>query len=279
MKLRNYTIVLFILFIASRAYAGDTLTRAEIYNFNVGDTFDYRIYNQQPVLSTSYSRYTISAIEWSADSLTKYIVRMRLYPSPLILDTMIISDLSAAEVILDSITAIDSPTYCRNPSSYIIDSLDSFFGKKTNSCFYSFCSVNWWGNKIFASGLGVVSDNRWGGQLMYSFFDSTLLVYYSGDSGTYGMPYTSFPTGVTEMNANNKVKLYPTLTDGNITIEAPDVPSLPFDLTIYDLQGKIALQMSVDNKKKIIQLPSLEDGLYFWRVNAESISGKLILAR
>jgi len=102
-----------LLFITVGLLANDTLTRAQVYNFNVGDTFDYKeVYQYGSTLAPpgtpwhttiSYSRYIITSQFYSPDSATKYIQRKQVYPEPAVLDTLVLTNLNAIEVYQDSL--------------------------------------------------------------------------------------------------------------------------------------------------------------------------------
>src|ERR1700733_11276641 len=98
----------FVLFFAN-AFAGDTLIRAQVYNFSIGDTFDYSVsfiqyergQNTQ-VNNLGYERCIVSNIYWSLDSSTKYIVRNWVYPQPQKIDTLILANPFFYELFNDS---------------------------------------------------------------------------------------------------------------------------------------------------------------------------------
>ena len=131
----RYILFVFLYVICLHAQAGDTLTRAQVYNFNVGDTFDYRNssvstdnwWAPMPIYTTSisYSRNVVTNIYWSADTLTKYIARKQTYPSPVSFDTLALSNINGYEVILDLRSA------CTD--SFITSGLPKYFGKATNT--------------------------------------------------------------------------------------------------------------------------------------------------
>ncbi len=104
--------------------------------------------------------------------------------------------------------------------------------QQTQGC--SYCN----GYDLFASDLGIVIEYSICSALSYLSRDSTILIYYSGDSGTYGTPYTSFPNAVTDITSDGSIRLYPTLNDGSFTLETNDGIQLPYDFIVYDLQGK-----------------------------------------
>lgn len=97
----KHILLLFIITSAFAARANDTLTRAQIYNFNVGDTFDYMqrlTYFNAPLLpneqeTVAYSRCIINSIYYSVTNDTLFIIRRWIYPQPVTYDTLIIDSL------------------------------------------------------------------------------------------------------------------------------------------------------------------------------------------
>jgi len=281
--MRSILTILFLSFFA-HAYAGDTLTRAQVYNYYVGDTFDYRTHNiniivdgitEDTTSQVAYYRYVVINIYWSADTQTKYIVQELLYPTPISLDTFILTDVNGYEVIIDSIDYLGWGV-----DTFTTNGLINYFGRIENLSVRA--TGPYWINDLYASGLGQVVNSQ-SGLFDGAFdYDSTILIYYSGDSGTYGTPYTSFPNAVADISANQSLKLYPTLNNGLFTIETQDEILLPFDLSIYDLEGRTVRQLSISDKRKVIQLPDLSEGLYIWKADNNSSTfstGKMIIQK
>jgi hypothetical protein len=277
--MRSILTILFLSFL-SHVYAGDTLTRAQVYNFNVGDTFDYRIQNiyidtyyDDSTVQVSYSRYVVTSIYWSADTQTKYIVREQVFPAPIVLDTLVLTNVSGYEVVLDSAEFASQALI--GSDTFFIGSTQDYFGRSTNYAEYrSFNGSPYNFNLTIAQGLGWVLLEEYITQVLHSTSDLfTILIYYSGDSGTYGTPYTSYhdtsySTSVVDISANNgSLQLFPTLNNGTFTIETQDETQLPFDLSIYDLQGRKVSQLSISDKRKVIEIPALSDGVYIWKTS------------
>src|SRR4051812_21745565 len=84
--------------------ANDTLTRAQVYNFNVGDTFDYEIsgggINNPIPYSFGYERQIVEAKYYSSGLDTLFLILKTVYPTPVSFDTMILNDLPDFEIFL-----------------------------------------------------------------------------------------------------------------------------------------------------------------------------------
>ena len=140
------------------------------------------------------------------------------------------------------------------------------------------CGCPGTGFVFFASGLGVVKANQWGGAAAanYSFSNSTSLIYYSGRTGTHGIPYTSLPT------VNGETVLYPSLNSGTFTLATGSETHLPFDLGIYDLEGEKLFEKTLNSYSEKIQVNCLRPGLYIWRASSNGHplqSGKMVITQ
>ena len=275
-------------FLGLNVFANDTLTRAQVYNFSVGDTFDYfhetythdRPYGEGQLLdsSTGYLRYVISGIFYSSDSSTKYIQRLNLYPNPNIIDTIILQNLNGQEVILDS-------GYCFTSAhgTILLSSTSSYNGRTTNSitldggCFPSYSEF------IFADGLGQVIYNYIEGGCgpCGRRFDSTALIYYNKSGEIWGSPYTDFPTGIPQLNSlKNQVSLFPALNDGTFNVKLSDPSLLPIDFTLYDLTGKKIEHITLNNLNNELGAGDAATGIYIWTATSKNQiiqKGKMVI--
>lgn len=241
----------------TQVYAADTLTRAEVYNYNIGDTFDYRIFNYSGDI---YQRIIIKNIYWSVDTQTKYIVRSRIFPSPLYTDTLTLTDLNKCEVCLDTPSNF-RPTDGLGQDTIILNTLP-FWGRETN--FIKFFGTSYIHPfMLFAKGLGCTVCGDWGGVHSFSWVDTTVLIYYSGDSGTLGTPYTLFYTGVTDQsNQPDPISIYPNPTTHYVIISmASSIPDKSY--TITDMSGRILMSGSIGNSPHLVVLDDqISKGVY-----------------
>jgi hypothetical protein len=166
--------------------ASDTLTRAQIYNFNVGDTFDYMhsnyICGQSP--TTWYERDTIQSFNQYPDST--FIIKRRMYPLPELLDTIIVTNLNAQNLLL----------YGQCGTSTFIDTvrlgIQQCASRLQNFIFYEVCifpeplyNTNF--TQAWAEGLGVVeTDTAYEGSCTSTF--NHHLIFYSKGSERCGTP-------------------------------------------------------------------------------------------
>lgn len=263
-----YTIA--IICIAICSYANDTLTRAEIYSFSVGDTLDYKIHNHEvnsfpgiySVTDTVYyERVLVSDVFYSADSSVKYIERRYLFPTQQIKDTIKLSPPDGLEIVLDSSWFTNNGF-----DTAIVTPLAPYLGQPINFAgyFVGYTHVYY----TFARGLGVCILNRRGGVHNFSFNDSTQLIYYSGANGILGTPYTEMPV-VNSINntitATNESAIQLTvLADNTLNIQVANDHKVPVQLQLYDITGHVVLSVQIENTCRIAGLSGLAKGVYIW---------------
>ncbi|HWB64883.1 MAG TPA: T9SS type A sorting domain-containing protein [Chitinophagales bacterium] len=283
MKVR-ILIILLVFALKTRAES-DTLTRAQVYDFSVGDTLDYRhiYYHWHNGLDTNYidaprtdfSRYIIQNIYFSQDSFIKYITRKKVYPGTAF-DTLVLENLNDAEVFLDT-SYFDLPSYAFD--SIRIDSSTLYFDRTTNYItgiihvveYESFC---------FGRGLGKINDNFYGGTMGDGWNDSTTLIYYSGATGALGTPYNIYITSVSPPPVlAHYIRVFPNPGKDIFDIELAETPTQPVYFDIYDMTGKKVSGQLINSKLTSFQL-SLSSGPYIWEAFSEKQvygTGKIIV--
>src|ERR1043165_5191474 len=178
--------LLLVIFICAKA--NDTLTRAQIYNFAVGDTFDYldsgshSFSGNGPVTGGfNYERFVIDRLYYSQNSDTLIIVRRKEYPLPVSYDSLIISRLSSYEI--NSYSDFTASHYCDTLVG--IDTSHSFNGRTINgisgNCFESsfiYQFVDGLGETFLQQCCGSLSDG--------SDLHQKRLIYYSKGNERWG---------------------------------------------------------------------------------------------
>ena len=268
----RYIVLALFLAVFSNIYANDTLTRAQVYNFSVGDTFDYRNYqdndhNQVYIYhdtSITYTRYIITNIYYSIDSTTKYIQRERLFPQPIIFDTLKLTNITAYEVELDT-------PNCIRLTRIILHSL---YNSRTANILgpnINICGGPGFAECEFVEGLGYAMIHQWGSAYAgdQTWNDTTEVIYYSQGGETWGTPYYDFPTAIQQLSAAvGQITLSPTVNNGAFIVETSDDMPLPVNFSVYDVQGKKVKQLTLSDKKTTVELPGVSNGLYVWKASS-----------
>jgi hypothetical protein len=258
--------------------ASDTLTRAQVYNFSVGDTFDYKQYvnywDHQYIDTTyiNYSRKVITNIYYSLDSSTEFIERTTIYPLPLTKDTLTLAQVQECELCLDT-------------SSYYKPDVLSFFPTSAYDRIVNIIVTYRGGppypyQRVFAQGLGEVMDvdngSYLGGQVGQT--DTFQLIYYAGGSSIWGSPYYTFPSGIGNVS-NNETIVYPSPNHGNFKlVTALDVASE--ELWIYDMLGNVVCKKTITATSTPIDIQAFGSGVYVWKIvqqNKVAALGKIVV--
>lgn len=272
----------FLLLSACPAFANDTLTWGRTYDYSIGDTFDYRYYshnityppniNPEDITSIAYGRFAVTNIYYSLDSTIRYIEQKRLYPEPVIFDTLTVTDLST----------YDLAWYGCLPNMPIIT--NSQYHNRVVNIMIPDCVGENHVEFVFADGLGTVLDYRWGGDDTYDaylYWDSTELIYYAKGSETWGTPYSDFATGLQPLSVQDgHITLFPTLNDGTFNLKISDASLLPVNLTVYDVLGRDVKQLTLNNLNNSISFEPWVSGMFVWKAisNGQLIeTGKIVV--
>lgn len=84
-------------------------------------------------------------------------------------------------------------------------------------------------------------------------------------------------TAIRESKSETQLTLYPNPAAGQVTFTL-DAAVDPFRVEMFDIQGKMVSSQTVENNKPV-SIESLQEGVYFYRLNAQgqSYSGKLMV--
>jgi hypothetical protein len=275
--------MLLLIFAAFKSKANDTLTWAQLYDFNVGDTFDYReTYYYQPDryvdhynVVTYYSRVIIKTVYYSSDSSTKYIVREQggySYPHMWWHDTLVIHNL------MGSIDTLNDSIY----HFYAYDELTSdslYFGHAANSDYIDRGPESY-GN-VYARSLGVVVQFSTIYYTSLPDLDTVVLIYYSNGTQTVGTPYTYFVTGTQQIEQQpESITVFPAINNGQFNVKISDASSFPVILSIYDAIGRLVKEIPINDPLVRVSLESASSGVYLWRTTDKenfSQQGKIIV--
>jgi hypothetical protein len=283
----------FFLLLAFQSKAiNDTLTRAQVYNFNVGDTFDYKNenigQNGYPYIDLdqiSYYRTVITAKFYSQNQDTLFYARKVLgFPSnylhydSITKDTLVIVDLQMPAIFYDYVTYY----YVHDTTSRLIDSIinvETFNSRIVNKAFISAFENG--ETAVYAEGLGAIYINQGGGDGAGDFQnDITTLIYYSQAGETWGTP-ASIAVGIKNVTEQQPtITLFPTINTGQFKIKIANGNSANYQLTVYDLTGREVERATLTNGVSNIEMNNPAKGMYLWSVVSEGAvlqAGKLVI--
>jgi len=193
--MKRILLFLFILLSLSEVKASDTLTIRQVFNFNVGDTFDYRYSNHSErdennclfdfsIGSHNFIRNVIVAKTLSPlmDSVT-YLIR-QVYPNNQY-STIVYTNLDSSIFKIFDTTQLSR--YLQFDTSHLSD------GRRTNKLILD-VPLGYGYTIEYGDGVGIVST-VYGSSDGVSFFfgDDTSLIYYAKGSDTMGTTYYNEP--------------------------------------------------------------------------------------
>jgi hypothetical protein len=272
-------ITLMLLLTGLTLFANDTLTRQEIYDFLVNDTFEYKLtsttsyYSGGTSLSSDtefYSRYVIVDIFYSTDSSVRYIKRLNFSSMPYVYDTIKLAPPTGNEIEL-------SFQQLANTDSAFISGEPLFFNQPTNrtKVFRGYTYIT----QKFARGLGMVYEGKSSGVLGVQSNHTTTLIYYSGSKGVMGTPYTNYPLSVNDVSNTETLSVYFT-PDGRLHITQASNSRQPFQFRVYDVSGRLVTGTTVTDNVTDISVGNVVSGMYIWQAvfnDNTTLNGKVMV--
>ncbi|MDB5283198.1 MAG: hypothetical protein JWO06_2273 [Bacteroidota bacterium] len=257
-------IAIAITFILSSVKAADTLTVAQVYNFNVGDTFDYKSITQDldiGIDSTQYKRKVLMQRTYNTTLDTLFLGFGP--PGGSVSETRSISNLDSFVLSAFGNSACNQ--------SYSFDS--STYGNPMNwyevSCFESFETYS------FTKGLGQTFYAA--GYFASNSYYSEQLIYYSNGTTKLGTPY--YVLGIEDPIAPTFLWIYPTLVTDNLFVKTVD--SRMFRFKVFDLNGRQIISGNINSSLSTISVSSLQSGMYFieFFANGQTSTHRFIVQR
>jgi hypothetical protein len=270
----------FVLFISCLATkANDTLTRAQVYNFNVGDTFEYSTTKYGgpgfPLNGMSFERRIIVSKYYSPSNDTLFFTIDHIPHGGLpYTETLVLPDTSEREIYLAS-----TDIFC----SYIysVDTNSKYGGRIVNGERPDICFEHYYGDS-FAVGLGKVFSWRSYLEPVFNWdvSSTTELIYYSQQGITWGTPMETFTSVDAIRNPKSAFRISPNPASTTLTMQSENTfpPQTTFQL--FDLSGRMVLQQEIRDKTNRIDISGVGKGMYLYSVVIEKErvgAGKVII--
>lgn len=252
----------------------DTLTVREIFDFEVGDHFHYRIDPEGTLGPPNAQRYKIIQKYYSAGMDTLFYVRsynnyytmFNSSPTPHLdstfavgLDTLVVTKLdsliSSLYFPIDSTQFFDS-TATASDTTYISSTYCGQIVYQYNYC-YGSCTFEPIGLlQTFGKGLGMVDTfsyvTPWP---EYSFHQ--YLTYYKKGTDVCG---DDVPVEVPTLSNLDHLRFYPNPANESLTVDVTATEKISYQ--ILDLQGRMVSQGYLNTGKNILNVEALSEGMY-----------------
>ena len=303
MKKIIYTLLIISFALSSFSQGLQPSTVGQVYNFSVGDTFEYTGQNFTIVYCpaqqlwfngfvTSYTFVVVSSKYQSGDTLA-YGTKQYVWSATgcannqATTDSLIVSysypdiDSSVFWRFRNDTSGCNSNTTCYIDTVYLNSAVNNL---KFNDIYENFFEGGW--SYIFANGLGIYSQNNTfllpPDETEFGTDHSNLIYYHKADGTTWGTPYYfEWITGVPNIpHPQLPAKIFPNPSSQNMVLEISEPVNQPLQLKFFDPLGQVVRQQIIITASTSIERENLANGIYFWQLeNSEQVlsHGKLIL--
>ena len=279
--MKKVLLLLIIFPLLFSARASDTLTIRQVFNFDVGDTFDYES-TWQVAFPTQFG----ADITTANQNCYRQIVKEKFYSidsGTLIYCLYNLPDTSRYDTIgfnlLDSlIIAYDT---ILPPSDSLIRYSINYSGSGNMVFDYSYMKTRqYYYTKNYYMGMGKTQDIRSdlsypnGGGSSYT----TTLVYASKSSSHWHTP-CSVLLAANDIEHPQSIHLYPTPTSDLLHLSYSEASQHSTHLIITDLLGREVYTVSVTQSETTHDISRLPSGIYTWRLTSDDMiikTGKVI---
>lgn len=249
--MRKVLLFIVCILLLTTGRANDTLTRREIYNFNIGDTFVYHYHandqnHQPPITYNYYSAQVVQGKSFSPDS--QVVMYNWINPYTLNSWSSTYANLDSFEILMHCPvdTSFDQPYYFnafQNPTNTTTNGVNT-------------CND---GRHEYGRGLG---ESYW----YFAYYNLglteyiTRLSFFSKDTIRWG--YYPLNLAINEPDPVNLFFLSPNPADDNVTISI-DETMLGNTATIYDISGRNMSVVSLTTDHNLLSTQSFPGGVYF----------------
>ena len=272
-------LIILLLFSATfTVRANDTLTRAEVYNFSVGDTFQYRdaSYNYSinghfsPSYSVSFSTCIIRKLYSAPDTPAIVLIREWISYTPSRIDSFKLFSPQDYEVMIDTF-GWGYPWHLWTGDTVIANRSTLWWGRHTN---YILVHDGYFADgQSYASGFGLVNETKDGGTgVGGSFDDTTTLVYYSGSQGTFGSRQGSYLTPESNITADIQIKVQPNPSFGIFQLMGTKDND---NIEVFNMIGQLIFSGLAGGANSSFDLSSRGHGVYVCRITRDGFSNTL----
>lgn len=253
------TTILFIGFATIRLSAQDPLTYGEVYDFEVGDVFQYHSYESVPGFANKY-QHTIVGKEFTQnqDSIIYTIDKINEYTDPDNMDGII----TDTTIILVT-TNLDQYIDTFSPNGFVdsvFTSAELFNNRlsmeRSDSEYLESGFYEW--RKRYTVGLGQVEYYYETGFSPYQ--TAHTLVYYAKGEEVWGNPLDVF-LSTSELESNN-ISVYPNPVKDNLNFKSNPEAGILKSWNIYSVSGMKVISHESPPREDFLDLSFLDEGAY-----------------
>ena len=289
--MKRILLSLFILLSLCQVRASDTLTVRQVFNFNVGDTFDYKTlftgYYAAGAgyipLTTCYARYIVTNKTFSLNNDTIFYTYANSFSSnPTCYWGYV--PFSYFFTNLDSgITYLDIDTL-HSIYDFISDTIQSYHDNFFNIVNTPLSHQRSHGTRRYLEGHGLylLTDTSDMGNIDggpdYTDHRVTQLVYFSNGIQSFGIPYYIL-AGTNDISNMQQIRLYPNPTTDLLHLSISEINGTNYQLILMDILGLEVYTSPTTQGESSHDISNLSPGIYTWRLmgnNSTIKSGKIV---
>jgi hypothetical protein len=247
-------------------------TVREVYDFAVGDTFEYRFAESQ-----GYSDYHFQVItnrsDYGSDSIVYTTTNSFSNPPSINASSFTIKNLNQAYYFNWHLSAC--PSCSIDSSSVTTNASDTFFSTYIH---------RYPGPAVYRLTCLVGFGETLNSVIYYGFVvsgHSTSLIYAHKSNGQiFGTPHY-FPVGVEKIrNSQSAIRISPNPATTTITLQLQQTPAPATAFQLFDITGRMVLQKPLTETTSRIELNGVSKGMYLYNVMSDTQkvkAGKLVV--
>ncbi|MEI6851843.1 MAG: T9SS type A sorting domain-containing protein [Bacteroidota bacterium] len=172
-------------------------------------------------------------------------------------------------------------------NGFIITGYTESFGMGGKDVYLIKTDIN--GDTLWTKTFGGSGD-EWGGCVIQTLDNGFIVV---GNTNSYGNAYDVYlvktnSQGISGLeriiNENIECKIFPNPSDGNLNIEFNNADNTNYNITIYDISGKLTFERkssSYESIKQSLDLTGLRSGIYLLKLNFDNkcVTKKIIIQK
>ncbi|MBS1596374.1 MAG: T9SS type A sorting domain-containing protein [Bacteroidetes bacterium] len=259
--------------------ASDTLTVRQVFNFDVGDTFDYKIHHDYwhhtsgggttyQDTGTAFFRYIIIGRTFNTDSTSIQYILQNTYPSLGSPNTLNYSHLDSSIIYY---------TTGASPFTGLLKAGRDSLNQLSDTIFYGQSGV--FIHTIYKEALGLLKyETELDAEFFVEKYDSTL-IFYSNGNMRIGEPYYDQLTGIKDEIDDRKIALSPNPVNAIVHLSFTHLYPNSTRLILTDVLSNQVYAADINSAESDHNISHLSPGIYLWRIESPTgtiRSGKLI---
>lgn len=267
--MKNLYLLFIILVLTGRGYSqgGSIPTVRQVYDFAVGDTFEYYI-TSNTAADVYYMNVVLVRTNFANDSIIYVTKGIKIdsgatmqkditNSTVLDLDSPCYKPWITAHTHLDSAVAVNDSfciTRMHSGYSFYCNEVGNYVNGRMNTT--GQCKIGLGATDTYNCLTGTVCDNC---------NDTYLMYFHKADGSTGGTPY-DFAGAISDLINGLDIKVFPNPVNDHYELQLSATPPEDTYLQIFDNEGNLVKQELIHSLTNTYSRGNLVSGLYFWQV-------------